>query len=671
MFKKKFRKKINFLEGHEKLENLLEHLPLRKKKKKNYFLIFLRYFLYFLIFVIFSAILIGGVLIYKGKDFYDLAVSGKINLQNSLEAAQEQDFYSMSDSANEALEDFGYLLISLDSIRDSFLIDKTGLAKKELEEINYIFKAAEISSRSLAMAANLGQKFNNIISGRLGTNFSEFSADEKERLLQFIYESGPEINGLKANLDLALLSLENVSGSGLLSPLKFQIEDARERIGKAAELLDKAYLASQLAPEIFGYPDNSVFLVLFQNSDELRPTGGFLGTYGVLEIKNGDIIRFDTHDIYHMDMPLEENDDFKIVPPEPLSKYLNKNWYMRDSNWSPDWPESAEQILWFYYKEDSLLPEKNKINDFTGKFDGVFAITPNLVTSFLELTGPLTVGGETYSAENFTELLEYKVEQDYANQNIPSWERKEVIGNILEEMKIKLFNLSYDKWLYFFEKVSGSLEKKDLLLYFKNPSLEDLAKKLGAAGEVKTVDGDYLMVVDANLAALKTDAAIKRNLEYSIEKKEDGLYANLKIEYQHNGRRDWRTDDYKSYTRIYAPYGSRLISSSGFSYEGAKTSEDFSKTVFEGFIIVPVGKTVVLDLEYKLPVNLADNYVQGRYNLYLQKQPGKKVENVKVDFKTISGIESYDPVSGAEIVDNKIIWSSDLETDKEFNLIFN
>jgi len=78
-----------------------------------------------------------------------------------------------------------------------------------------------------------------------------------------------------------------------------------------------------------------------------------------------------------------------------------------------------------------------------------------------------------------------------------------------------------------------------------------------------------------------------------------------------------------------------------------------------------------LDLEYKLPVNLADNYVQGRYNLYLQKQPGKKVENVKVDFKTISGIESYDPVSGAEIVDNKIIWSSDLETDKEFNLIFN
>jgi hypothetical protein len=510
----------------------------------------------------------------------------------------------------------------------------------------------------------------NVVSGRLGGSFSQFSAEEKQRLLKFIYESGPEINGLKANLDLALLDMERVSAGGLLLPLRPKIEEARDKIRAAAAFLDKATLASRLLPEIFGYPKNSTFLVLFQNSDELRPTGGFLGTYGILETKNGDIARFDTHDIYHMDMPLEAAKNFKIVPPEPIKKYLNKNWYLRDSNWSPDWPESAKQIIWFYQKEDALLPAKNQINNFKGNFNGVFAITPDLVISLLELTGPIEIKGEVFSKDNFTKLLEYKVEQDFASQNATSWERKEIIGDILEEIKIRMFNLPYDKWLYVAQKIGNNLEEKNLLLYFQDPILEDLAKNLGAAGEIKTVDDDYLFAVDSNMAALKTDAVMERSLNYKIEKKADGLYAELKIDYKHQGGRDWRTDDYKSYTRVYVPKGSRLISADGFSYEPAKTGEESGKTVFEGFVIVRVGKTTELSLKYKLPPDLLEKYNTGNYGLYLQKQPGKKVKNVKVDVIAPSAIKSYEPAIGAAVNGNNIIWSSDLNTDKEFNVKF-
>ncbi|MFA5248787.1 MAG: DUF4012 domain-containing protein [Patescibacteria group bacterium] len=671
MFNKKKVKKINFLDGHDRFEKLLEHLPFVKKKKKNHFLVFLKYFFYTLILFLVLGIIAASFLAYKGKGIYDLVMTVKYNLDDSLSAAKEKNFTAMSESAAGADENIRALVGELEMLKKNFFLKNTGLADKELVEIEKILKSAELSSRSLVMAAALGQELDNVVSGRLGGSFSEFSSEEKQRLLKFIYESGPEINGLKANLDLALLDLENVSVGGLLSPLRPKIEETREKMRSAATFLDKMMFASRLVPEIFGYPKNSTFLVLFQNSDELRPTGGFLGTYGILETKDGDIARFDTHDIYHMDMPLEAANNFKIVPPEPIKKYLNKNWYLRDANWSPDWPESAKQILWFYQKEDALLPPQNKINNFSGNFNGVFAITPDLVTSFLELTGPLTIKDETYSKENFTRLLEYKVEEDFAGQNTSSWERKEIIGDILAEIKIRMFNLPYDKWFYAWQKIDSALERKDLLLYFQDPILEDLAKNLGAAGEVKTVDDDYLLVVDANMAALKTDAAMERTLEYKIEKKSDGLYAKLKINYQNNGVRDWRTDDYKSYTRIYAPKGSEFVSASGFSYEKAITSEDLDKTVFEGFVIVRVGQSVSLNLEYKLPPDLLEKYNQGRYSLYLQKQPGKKVKNVKVDVMASGAIKSYEPLAGATVNSNNIVWNSDLDTDKEFRVIIN
>jgi hypothetical protein len=67
-----------------------------------------------------------------------------------------------------------------------------------------------------------------------------------------------------------------------------------------------------------------------------------------------------------------------------------------------------------------------------------------------------------------------------------------------------------------------------------------------------------------------------------------------------------------------------------------------------------------------LPPDLSEKYDQENYSLYLQKQPGKKVKNVKVDLTTLSAIKSYEPVIGAIVNSNNIVWNSDLETDKEF-----
>ena len=670
MFWRKKHKKIDFLTGHTSISSLADALHSQQKhKNRRSVFYFFKYLGIFLAVIVVLGLVISGILFFQFKGLYDLAMTGKTNLQNSLNDGQQKNFIAMGDDSQAAENAFAALAQELQNLRDNPIFKSLNLGQKELADIDYLIASAGVISKALNEAALVGAQWNDIIGGKFGTNFSTFSPEQKQALLKSIYESGPELNGLKADLDLALTNLDKVEADGLLAPFKGKIDEVKGKLTEASNLLSEATVASQLAPEFFGYPTQSTFLVLFENNSELRPTGGFLGTYGILQTNGGDVARFDSHDIYHMDMPMEAGNLLKIVPPDPIRKYLNPTWYMRDSNWSPDWPTSAQQILWFYNKENTLLPPKSQINNFNGDFNGVIAITPEFVTSLLDLTGPITINDEAFTKDNFTQLLEYKVEQDFSSENASSWQRKEIIGKILAEMKTKLFNLDYSVWPWALAKVNEAVKQKELLVYLPNTYEEGLAENLGIGGEIKTVDGDYLMLVDSNFASLKTDSVMQRNINYQVKQQADGLYANLKITYTNTGKANWRTSDYKDYARIYLPQGSEIKSMTGFSSPD-KPYNELGKTVVAGLFYVRLGKSAELNISYKLPADLAEQFSQGKYSLYLQKQPGNMVQSVKVDVTTGTAIKSYNPLTGAEMNENGIVWNSALDTDKTFGVNF-
>jgi hypothetical protein len=671
MFGKKHKKKkIDFLSAHSRLDDLINNLPFHRRPKKNWPAIIAKFLFRFFIAVIILSVVSGGILLWRYRGLYDLAISGKNSLEETIASAKGQDFGKMLSSAQAATDYFSRFLSEVKAMRANIILKRLSLADNELADLEHLLKALELVSRSLERTALIGQEISNVSSGIRGNNFSEFSLEEKKFLLKTIYESGPELNGVKANIDLALMEIQAIKGYGILRPLKKKIKEAEGRMMDASEAVGRISLASELAPEIFGYPKQSAFLVLFQNSDELRPTGGFLGTYGILETFNGDIVRFDTHDIYHMDMPLEAGKKMSLVPPEPIKLYLNNKWYMRDSNWSPDWPTSAEKVLWFYYKEDALLPAKDQINRFNGQFDGVVAITPDVVKTLLSIIGPVTVKGETYDQNNFTNLLEYKVEQDYANQDVSSWKRKEVIGDILKEIKIRLFNLPHSQWPDLYQKFFASGEKREIQVYLKDKYLNGLVQEIGWGGEMKSFDGDYWFSVDANLGARKSDSIVVKKAEYQVRNSSDGLRAKLTLNYSHGGKIDWRTDDYKTYTRVYVPAGSRLIKVSGIAKGKAEVGEENGKTFFGGFFNIKAGTSGQAVFEYKLPDDLSQKAKKGEYQLYIQKQAGSRLNDVKVDFDAGYKVKSYDAAGGILNGQNNLIWSSQLLKDKELKIEF-
>lgn len=670
MFRLSGSSKLNLAKVYRGAESVAQNIPLVKKvRRRRHILTALKVISVLVLVTALLLVILFASHFLALKSILSKSLSGKASLEQAVGLARDGDFKSAQLAANQAASDFYFATTNLEDIKTSIVFNQVPALQQQVGQLGYLVGSAEMLSRAVGQAVSFGLELQNLLDGNRQLNYATFSPAEKKRILGRIQYAGPELVGMKANLDLALLNLSNISYPGVLWPIKGKIDEVKNLVGEASLLLGKLAPMSQILPALAGYPNTSSYLVLFQNSDELRPTGGFLGTYGILQVESGDISRFETHDIYHMDMPVKDVVD--VIPPEPIRMYLNPKWYMRDANWSPDWPTAAQKIEWFYNLENPLLPPKDQINNFTGQFDGVIAITPALVTDLLDIVGPITIDGQEYTASNFVDLLQYRVEKGYVQLGVSSWQRKEVIGQILKEMKIRLMNLPAQNWRTVMSVFDSNVAAKNILVYLHDPVLQSLAKEQGWTGEIKQTAGDYLMIVDANLASLKTDAVMNRSVSYEVKETAAGLNSKLVINYAHRGKPDWKTSYYQTYTRVYVPKGSRLIKMDGCNSK-VDIVDEYGKTAFACQIIIPFNQVAAIALEYELPNSVKQTLAKDGYSLYFQKQPGNQVSELAVDVSFANGIKSYSPVGFSVnfVTANRIGWLTDLTLDRQFSVSF-
>lgn len=374
--------------------------------------------------------------------------------------------------------------------------------------------------------------------------------------------------------------------------------------------------------------NEKTFLVLFQNNLELRPSGGFLGAFAVVKTKKSSIVSMETYDLSNFDARIPSN----IDPPYPMKEigYVDF-WKMRDSNWSPDFETSAKKAEEFYF-----------LGGGEEKFDGVIGITANTLTSMLKVTGPISIEGYpgTYDSENAIIALEYQVEKAFEQQGIEREERKSVINDLASEIEKKINTLSAAKRIRLLKILLGDLRRKDIQLYFRDSSLQEFVKRANWAGEVDDKwSKDYLMVVDANLGAFKSDYYIERAIDYKVDLTGTEPVADLKITYRHTAsQKDWMTRNYLTYLRVWLPNGSRLEYSDNFDdvQVGYDPPAGGGKTNLGAIVRVPIGQTKTVEIRYVLPERIKNDY-----DLKIQKQAGTKDTPVAINVRKISGDEEY------------------------------
>lgn len=347
------------------------------------------------------------------------------------------------------------------------------------------------------------------------------------------------------------------------------------------------------------------YLILFQNNLEIRPGGGFIGAFGIVKTKNGEVLSIETHDLSNFDNRIPDG----IEPPYPMKETLRVNsWKMRDSNYSPDFEVNARKAEEFYY-----------LGKGGEKFDGIIGVTTNLFSSILEVIGPVELADYPgkYDSQNAVITLEYQVEKAFEEQGISRINRKSVMTELAEEIQKKVYQLDESQKIDLGKHIINELNKGEIDLYFKDQEIQKAVLEAGWGGKVdQDWRKDYLMLVDANLGAFKSDYYMQRSVDYTVDMSGETPTVQLKITYKHTAKqKDWMTRDYISYLRVYVPEGSWLTTWDNFG--PPKYGKELGKEYFGGFVRVPIGSEKTVVLNYTLPKGLDLDY-----DLMVQKQTG-------------------------------------------------
>jgi len=322
-------------------------------------------------------------------------------------------------------------------------------------------------------------------------------------------------------------------------------------------------------------PREKRVLLLFQNPSELRPSGGFLGSYGELTVTPRGIEKLKVWDIYDPDGQL----DIAIIPPYELQTLVSK-WGARDANWFFDFPTSAQKVM-------SMLETSKIYREQLITFDGVLAINVHVIQSLIELVGPIELPeyNLTIHGENFLTEIQREVE---AGDDKKAGEPKRILKVLAPILFERLATLSESQKAILFKALDHHAKSKNIMAYFKDFELQNFLEKNELSGKVfansQSTNGDYLAVVNTNVAGGKTDIVMNQHIKLSSKIDEEGRIDNfLVIEKKHEGnlKKDpWYRKSNQSYIKVFTSPESRLTFVKGNDKKIIKPALDYAKTNF-------------------------------------------------------------------------------------------
>lgn len=441
-----------------------------------------------------------------------------------------------------------------------------------------------------------------------------------------------------------------------------------KRNQKAGALIGQEWL--EIWPRLAGWRGGPHHvLLLLQNNTELRPSGGFVGAYAVVEIDRGRIQVLKTEGVEVLDAHTPS--DWRIAPPAPIARYLKVDrWYFRDSNWSPDFAEAARQALILYDGEQGFMAPE---------IDSVIAVTPTVLEQILDRIGPVTIDGITFDAETAVATLQHEVEYGYKERAVTFVDRKNVLHPLFVAVLNAVKNDLARRPGEYQSLWQNLFAQKHIALYSTDPLIQSWVEEKQWGGRVHVPAGDTLLWVDANLLAWKTDHAIERRLTYTLDPSDKGEYvARAIMQYRHTGEYDWRTTKYRTYARLFAPRGSVLHSVMMKTTQGEWTviekdvdqGEELNLAWFGTSVAVVPGETVSLSFEYQLPSSLSQEIVRDQgYTLLVQKQAGTLSPGLTLDLDFGTNIRTATPEEGKPDYDSmRYQTATDLLVDREFTI---
>lgn len=547
---------------------------------------------------------------------------------------------------HEAQEDVSRAARSLEELeRTLFLLQMLWFlpgVDEPLTDLHTLFVSGQEVTSSLDSLLSLGQDVVQLagLGEELSSTFHDLPSDSKRAVLQRLSTASSDFDLFSARIRIASDEFERLRGEAIVAPLLGVLDPFMARLSKVEEELATASVFARLLPELAGLDEDRTHLLLFLNNDELRPGGGFIGTYGILRVRDGEVLSLHTQDVYAVDEAAQGK--VTVAAPEPLRRYnATPLWYFRDANWSPDFAQSAAQARTLFEAESDT------------HVDTVIGFTPALASALLDYLGSVEVGGQIFTAKNVPELIEYQVEKGFYASGIPVSQRKEILAELVLKVQERLSALPLSSWPEAFAILSTAIKAKQAAIFSVNEPLEQTIVQSGWGGVVRQRSVDALLYVDANLASLKSDPVVMRSLRYDIFRNPSGVWiGRTTMTYDHRGSFDWRTTRYRTYVRLYVPSGTKLIRAQGLQ-EGPEVLSELGMDVLGGFAVIEPGQERSVVFEYQLASGIVDAIARGAYTLDLFKQMGAR------DYALTLDLDFDKNVTQAVPPENRNEWGDD------------
>ncbi len=448
--------------------------------------------------------------------------------RTTAEAQSSSSYQSISSSIKEATTFFKRVVGLLITVKD------TARDLKELKDfdVSLVFN-------------NGGEEFLTILE-RIHSDLSRFS------------EFGIDINTYFEKTNPSLSQRLSVFGN---------VSTVNDGLGAVIDFLEK--------------PGERKMIILFENQSEIRPTGGFPGSYGEVTINKGNISDIKVNDIYYPDRRLELN----VVPPIQLQT-ITVGWGARDAGWFFDFPTSAEKTLELLEASDIYVKDETK-------FDGVVALNANVVEGILGIIGPIDVPEKSLVLTKDNFLREVRNEVEASRAANPKQNPKKILSIITPTIINRISKLDDSGKAKLLSVIFDHLLNKDIKIYVRDAKLEKFINKADFGGRVLDLPdkfiGDYLAVVNANVAGGKTDIFIDQSINLKSRINANGLVNDkLTITRHHSGEDEsqwfYRSTN-QNFVKIFTVPGAVFESATGTTPKKITPQIDYKE---QGYIVDPV-----------------------------------------------------------------------------------
>ncbi len=487
-------------------------------------------------------------------------------------------------------------------------------------------------------------------------------------LIAFSQDHAAELSDARAALQNARAKFDALETRDASAQTHALVDGAR----RVLDEWDAALALLERAPVLLGADAPKKYLVLAQNNDELRPTGGFITAVGVVQVNAGEL----KLEWFGDSLSADDLNLFHPPPPAPLQKYMwASQWLLRDANWYAHFPTSADVA-------QSMLARDRGV-----RTDGVIAVDMRFMPLLVQAVNDLDLGGVPLTRDNVISEIKASWKalptSDYMTAEWFTSERKNFLGDLLRAVMARLTGGGANPTVLAQALLYG-LNGKAVQLYFNDAETQQAVLDAGWGGAIETGAADYLNVIDSNVGFNKVNARVTREIFYHVRLNENGGDATVNITYHNPSRperdgcdllRQYKDTTYESmehscywnYVRVLTPRFTQFVSAQGVSDAGYAEDID-AVTALGGYVLVNRNSDARVQFHYVLPNTVLQN---NTYSLQLQTQAGTAATPIRVRVEYPAAWKFHNATDVYRRIDERTIeFQQPLTRDKQVKIYF-